>query len=43
VTAECLRSKGKNSPLLGMALPGVVLLTMAAGTIAYEAPTTDAD
>ncbi len=38
VTAASLASKGKNSPLLGMALPGRVLLTMAAGRIAYEAP-----
>ncbi len=39
VTAEGLASRGKNSPLLGMELPGRVLLTMAAGRIAYEAPT----
>jgi dihydroorotase len=39
VTHETLLSKGKNSPLLGMALPGRVLLTMAAGRVAYEAPT----
>jgi dihydroorotase len=39
VTAASLVSKGKNSPLLGMALPGRVLLTMAAGRVAYEAPT----
>ncbi len=38
VTAASLASKGKNSPLLGMALPGRVLLTMAAGRVAYEAP-----
>ena len=38
VTAEALASKGKNTPLLGMELPGRVLLTMAAGRIAYEAP-----
>ena len=38
VTADALASKGKNSPLLGMALPGRVLLTMAAGQVAYEAP-----
>ncbi len=37
VTAEGLASRGKNSPLLGMELPGRVLLTMAAGRIAYEA------
>jgi dihydroorotase len=38
VTADALASKGKNSPLLGLELPGRVLLTMAAGRIAYEAP-----
>ena len=39
MTAETLASKGKHSPLLGMDLPGRVLLTMAAGRVAYEAPT----
>jgi dihydroorotase len=38
VTADALASRGKNSPLLGMALPGRVLLTMAGGRVAYEAP-----
>ena len=38
VTTEALASKGKNSPLLGMELSGRVLLTMAAGSVAYEAP-----
>jgi dihydroorotase len=38
VTAEALASRGKNSPLLGMDLPGRVLLTMADGRVAYEAP-----
>jgi dihydroorotase len=38
VTAEGLASRGKNSPLLGRDLPGRVLLTMAAGQIAYEMP-----
>ena len=38
VTPERLLSRGKNSPLVGMALPGRVLLTVAAGRIAYEAP-----
>jgi dihydroorotase len=33
-----LRSRGKNSPLLGRPLPGRVLLTIADGRIAYEAP-----
>jgi dihydroorotase len=37
VSADALLSKGKHSPLLGMDLPGRVLLTMAAGRIAYEA------
>ena len=31
-------SKGKNSPLLGMELPGRVLVTFAGGRLAYEAP-----
>ncbi|HEV8698849.1 MAG TPA: dihydroorotase [Candidatus Limnocylindrales bacterium] len=38
VTPDALASKGKNSPLLGMELGGRVLLTMAAGNVAYEAP-----
>ena len=38
VSSDALVSKGKNSPVLGMSLPGRVLLTMAAGRIAYEAP-----
>ena len=38
VTADALASKGKNSPLLGMELSGRVLLTMARGKVAYEAP-----
>jgi dihydroorotase len=38
VTADALASRGKNSPLLGTALPGRVLLTMARGRVAYEAP-----
>jgi dihydroorotase len=33
-----LSSKGKNSPLIGRELPGQVLLTIAAGRIAYQAP-----
>ena len=40
VTPETLASRGKNSPLLGRALAGVVVLTMAAGRVAWEA---DAD
>ena len=38
VAPEGLASRGKNSPLMGMTLPGRVLVTMAAGRIAYEAP-----
>ncbi len=38
VSADALESKGKNTPLLGMDLPGRVLLTMAGGRVAYEAP-----
>jgi dihydroorotase len=38
VTTDALRSKGKHSPLLGIQLPGRVLLTMARGRVAYEAP-----
>jgi dihydroorotase len=38
VTAEALASRGKNTPLLGRQLPGRVLLTMAGGRVAYEAP-----
>jgi dihydroorotase len=36
VTPEALRSKGKNSPLLGRDLSGRVLLTIAGGRLAYE-------
>ena len=38
VTADGLASRGKNTPLLGMALAGRVLVTLAAGRMAYEAP-----
>jgi dihydroorotase len=38
VEPRALASKGKNTPLAGMALSGRVLLTMAGGRIAYEAP-----
>ena len=38
VTAEGLSSRGKNSPLLGRELPGRVLVTIAGGRLAYEAP-----
>jgi len=37
VSAEALRSRGKNSPLIGHELPGVVLLTIAAGRVAFDA------
>jgi dihydroorotase len=36
VTAAALRSKGKNTPLLGRDLPGRVLLTIAGGRTAFE-------
>jgi len=35
VTAAALRSKGKNTPLLGCELPGVVRLVLAGGRVAY--------
>jgi dihydroorotase len=35
VDPESLRSRGKNSPLLGRELPGRVLLTLAQGRVAY--------
>jgi dihydroorotase len=38
VEPGALTSKGKYSPLLGRDLPGRVLLTVAGGRIAYEAP-----
>lgn len=38
VTEEALRSKGRNSPLLGRELPGVVLATIADGRLAYADP-----
>jgi dihydroorotase len=38
VTAEGLASRGKNTPLLGRELRGRVLLTIAGGRLAYEAP-----
>lgn len=38
VTEASLVSKGKNSPLVGLSLPGRVLLTVAGGRVAYEAP-----
>jgi dihydroorotase len=38
VTDASLASKGKNSPLVGRSLQGRVLLTVAGGRVAYEAP-----
>ena len=38
VTADGLASRGKNSPLLGMTLAGAVMVTLAGGQLAYEAP-----
>ena len=35
VTADALASKGKNTPLLGRELPGVVRLVLAGGRVAY--------
>jgi len=37
VSPKSMASKGKNSPLLGRALPGRVLLTVAGGRLAYSA------
>jgi dihydroorotase len=37
VTDDALASRGKNTPLLGRELTGVVLLTVANGRVAYEA------
>jgi dihydroorotase len=41
VDEASLASKGKNTPLLGRDLPGVVLLTVAGGRVAYEGPGSD--
>jgi dihydroorotase len=38
VSAASLTSRGKNSPLIGHALSGRVLLTLADGRLAYEDP-----
>ena len=38
VEPGALRSRGKNTPLLGRDLPGTVLVTLAGGRLAYEAP-----
>jgi dihydroorotase len=37
VTPDALASRGKNSPLIGLELPGEVLLTLAGGRVAYVA------
>jgi dihydroorotase len=41
VGPDALASRGKNTPLLGRDLPGRVLLTVANGRLAYEAPEVD--
>jgi dihydroorotase len=41
VQAEALVSRGKNTPLTGRQLDGRVLLTVAGGRLAYEAPGSD--
>jgi dihydroorotase len=38
VQPEALASRGKNTPLLGRELRGTVLLTVAGGRLAYQAP-----
>jgi dihydroorotase len=38
VTTEALRSRGHNTPLLGRALPGRVLFTIARGRLAWVDP-----
>jgi dihydroorotase len=38
VTPDALASRGKNTPLLGRDLRGAVLVTIAGGRVAYEAP-----
>jgi dihydroorotase len=38
VAPETLRTKGFGGPLMGRSLPGRVLLTVAGGRLAYEAP-----
>jgi dihydroorotase len=43
VAPDSLLSKGKNSPLVGRELPGRVLLTIAAGRLAYEAVSESGD
>jgi dihydroorotase len=38
VLPDTILSRGKNTPVLGRSLPGRVLLTVAGGRVAYEAP-----
>jgi dihydroorotase len=37
-SADAMLSKGANSPLIGRALPGKVIVTLAAGEVAWSAP-----
>ena len=37
VAAAALRSQGKHTPFVGHELPGLVALTLVAGTIAFDA------
>ena len=37
VAPDALMTRGRNTPLLGRALPGVVRLTLAGGRVAYRA------
>jgi dihydroorotase len=41
VGPETLRTRGFGHPLAGLSLPGEVLLTVACGRVAYEAPAPD--
>ena len=41
VTEEALRSRGRNTPLLGRSLPGRVLVTIDRGRIAWTDPAED--
>jgi dihydroorotase len=42
VTADALTSRGKNTPLLGLELPGRIVLTVAQGRVAYQDAAGDA-
>jgi dihydroorotase len=37
VTAESLKSQGKNTPFIGYELPGKVRCTLVSGLVVYEA------